>query len=173
MRITGRAALGGLGGAVLAAPARAATSLKVAWNGWPESQVKPLFDAFARANPDISAPYELIPFAQLFQTLEIRLNARTPDPDIYSCDSPLTASYSVRGHAMVVDDVMDRARFSKAALDAATVKGKLYSAPFATSSILLFYNKAYFRQAGLEQPAACLAHRWTLEQVGEAGRRMT
>lgn len=175
--LTRRAALAGVSGAAMLAAggraARAASALKVAWNGWPESQVKPLFDGFARANPDISAPYELIPFAQFFQTIEVRLNARTPEPDLYSCDSPLTASYAVRGHAMALDDVLDRSRFSKAAVDAATVRGKLYSAPFATSSQLLFYNKAYFRQAGLEPPPADVARRWTWEQVAEAGRKMT
>lgn len=175
--LTRRAALAGVGGAAALAAggrgARAAPSLKVAWNGWPESQVKPLFDGFARANPDVSAPYELIPFAQFFQTIEVRLNARTPEPDLYSCDSPLTASYAVRGHAMALDDLLDRSRFSKAAVDAATVRGKLYSAPFATSSQLLFYNKAYFRQAGLEPPPADVARRWTWEQVAEAGRKMT
>ena len=67
MRITRRAAVTGLAAGALVRPARAASALKVAWNGWPESQVKPLFDAFQAANPDISAPYELIPFAQLFQ----------------------------------------------------------------------------------------------------------
>jgi len=173
MRITRRAAMIGAGLAPAALqPARAATALKVAWNGWPESQVKPLFDAFQAANPDISAPYELIPFAQLFQTLEIRLGARTPEPDVYSCDSPLTASYAVRGHAMALDEWIDRSRFSQAALDAATVKGKLYSAPFCTSSILLFYNRAYFKKAGIEPPSADVAKRWTWEQVVEAGRKM-
>ena len=173
MRITRRAATSGLAAATLARPAAAASALKVAWNGWPESQVKPLFDAFHAANPDISAPYELIPFAQLFQALEIRLGARTPDPDIYACDSPLTASYAVRGHALALDEWIDRSRFSQAALDAATVRGKLYSAPFCTSSILLFYNRAYFKKAGLEPPAADVTKRWTWEQVADAGRKMS
>lgn len=172
MRITRRAALAGLAMPALLRPARAAAALKVAWTGWPESQVKPLFDAFHAAHPDISAPYELIPFSQLFQTLEIRLGARTPDPDIYSCDSPLTASYAVRGHALALDDWIDRSRFSPAAIAAGTVHGKLYSAPFCTSSILLFYNRAYFRKAGIEPPAADVAKRWTWEQVVDAGRKM-
>lgn len=177
MRVTRRAALAGLslglGAATGFTPrARAATALKVTWNGWPEAQVKPLFEAFQAAHPDISAPYELIPFAQMFQTLEIRLSARTPEPDVYSCDSPLTASYAVRGHALALDDMLDRTRFSKAALDAATFRGKLHSAPFATSSILLFYNRAYFRQAGLEPPPADVNRRWTWEQVVDVGRQM-
>ena len=174
MQLTRRAALAGLsaGLAGIAASAKAATALKATWNGWPDSQVAPLFAAFQAANPEIAASYELIPFSDLFQTLEIRLGARTPDPDLYSCDSPLTASYAVRNQAMALDDVLDRAQFSKAAVDAASFRGKLYSAPFSTSSQLLFYNRAYFKQAGLEPPAADTAARWTWEQVADAGRKM-
>jgi len=172
MRITRRAALAGAATASIAGRARAAATVKATWNGWPESQVKPLFDAFNKANPEIEAGYELIPFNQLFQTLEIRLGARTPDPDVYSCDSPLTASYAVRGQAMALDDVLDRGQFAKSAVDAATFRGKLYSAPFSTSSQYLFYNRAYFRQAGIEPPAADVNKRWTWEQVLEAGRKM-
>jgi fructooligosaccharide transport system substrate-binding protein len=179
MRIGRRAALAGASGAAFGAAvggagtARAAGAIKATWNGWPESQVKPLFDAFRAAHPDMGASYELIPFSDLFQTLEIRLGARTPEPDVYSCDSPLTASYAVRNQAMALDDVLDRAQFSRAGVDAATWKGKLYSAPFSTSSQLLFYNRAYFARAGIEPPAADVGRRWTWEQVVDAGRRMT
>ena len=172
MRITRRAFGIGTAAALSAARANAATTLKSTWTGWPDSQVKPLFDAFNAANPGIDATYELIPFSDLFQTLEIRLGARTPEPDVYACDSPLTASYAVRGHAMVLDDVLDRSQFSKAGVDAATFRGKMYSAPFSTSSQLLFYNRAYFKAAGIEPPSTDVAKRWTWDQIVDAGRKM-
>ena len=174
MTVTRRTALAGLGAGLgsLALPAKAATTLQVTWNGWPVSQVEPLFKAFQAANPDITAKYEQIPFSSLFQTLEIRLGARIPEPDIYSCDSPLTASYAVRGLAMPVDEALDRSEFFKAAIEAGTWRGKLYSAPFSTSSQLLFYNRAYFKQAGIEPPPADVDKRWTWDQVVEAGKKM-
>jgi fructooligosaccharide transport system substrate-binding protein len=174
MRLTRRTALQGIGIGLagLGRQAQAATTLKATWNGWPDSQVKPLFDAFNKAHPDITANYELIPFSDLFQTLEVRLGARTPEPDVYSCDSPLSASYGVRNQAMALDDILDRSQFSKAAVDAASFRGKLYSAPFSTSSQLLFYNRAYFTQAGLEPPPADAGKRWTWEQVVSAGQKM-
>ena len=174
MQATRRTALAGLGLGLAGLPtrARSTTVLKATWEGWPDSQVKPLFDAFNKAYPDATASYELIPFSDLFQTLEVRLGARTPDPDLYSCDSPLSASYGVRNQAMILDDVLDRAQFSKAAVDAGSFRGKLYSAPFANSSHLLFYNRAFFKQAGLTPPTADVAQRWTWEQVAEVGRKM-
>ncbi len=171
MRLTRRAALAGVA-AALATEARAAEPLKATWNGWPDSQVRPLFDAFNQAHPDIPASYELIPFSDLFQTLEVRLGARTPEPDLYSCDSPLSASYGVRNQAMPLNDVLDASQFSKAAVEAASFRGRMYSAPFSTSSQLLFYNRACFQQAGMEPPAADIAKRWTWDQVVDAGRKM-
>jgi multiple sugar transport system substrate-binding protein len=153
--------------------ARADTTLKQVWIGWPDEQIKPMVDAFEKSAPDVKVAYERIPFSDIFQTLEIRLVARTPEPDLFSCDSPLTASYAIRNQAMALDDVLDRKRFSRAAVDAGTYKGKLYSAPFATSMLLLYYNRALFKAAGIEPPAADVTKRWTWEQVVEAGRKMS
>jgi fructooligosaccharide transport system substrate-binding protein len=168
---------GGAAGVALMAGSRFAAaqekSLKIAWNGWPEDQVKPLMDGFEAANKGIKANYERIPFAQFFQTLEVRLSARTPEPDIYSVDSPLTASYAVRGHVEALDDMIDRSRFSKAALDAASFRGKLYSAPFASSGQALFFNRAHFKAAGIEPPKTDVNDRWTWEKVVAAAQKMS
>ncbi len=176
MAITRRqAVLSGIAaGAVVPAlrRARAETTLSVVFNGWPDEQIHPLFAGFEAANPEIKAPYERIPSDDLFKTLETRLAARTPDPDAYSCQSSLTASYAARGHALSLDDVLDRKRFTKAAVDAATFRRKLYSAPFASSSQLLFYNRALFHAAGIEPPSPDLTKRWTWEHIVEVGRKL-
>lgn len=162
-------------GATLAMPAVARaqeTTLKVVWMGWPENQVKPLMDEFEKRNPKIKLAVERIPFNQLFQTLEVRLNARTGDPDIFICDSPLTASYASRGHLMELDSILDKSRLSPSALAAATYQGKVYSAPFGSSMQVLFYNRALFKEAGVEPPSADPAKRWTWEQVYDAGKKI-
>ena len=55
-----------------------------------------------------------MPFTQIFQALEVRLNGRTGDPDVYIVDSPLTASYAARGHLMELDPLIDKSRFAPA-----------------------------------------------------------
>jgi fructooligosaccharide transport system substrate-binding protein len=176
MRATRRQAItaaGGFAASLLAAPrARAATELKTVFNAWPLEQIKPLFDSFAAANPEITPELEGIPSAALLQTLDTRLGARTAEPDLYSCPSQFTASYAVHGHALALDDVIDEKRFVKAALDAARFRRKLYSAPFASSCQLLFYNRALFREAHIEPPPPDVTKRWTWEQVVEAGRSL-
>lgn len=162
-------------GAAVAMPAVAraqATTLKVVWMGWPENQVKPLMDEFEKRNPQIKLAVERIPFNQIFQTLEVRLNARTGDPDIFICDSPLTASYASRGHLMELDAIIDKSRLSPSALAAASYQGKVYSAPFGSSMQVMFYNRALFKEAGVEPPSADPAKRWTWEEVYEAGKKI-
>ena len=154
--------------AALAAPrlARAqGATLRVVWMGWPENQVTPLFDEVQKRQPAIKLQVERIPFTQVFQTIEVKLNGRTPDPDIYICDSPLTASYASRGHLMALDGLIDRSRFTPSGLAAATYDGKIYSAPFGSSMQVLFYNKAMLKAAGVEEPSADPARRWTWEKL--------
>ncbi len=166
----------GLGaGALIAAPhvARAQqTTLKVVWVGWPENQVTPLFAEFEKRNPTIKTAVERLPFSQVFQALEIRLNARTGDPDIFIVDSPLTASYAARGHLMPLDALVDKSRFAPSAITAASYDGKMYSAPFGTSMQVLYYNRTLFKDAGIEPPTADMGKRWTWEQVLEAGKKI-
>jgi fructooligosaccharide transport system substrate-binding protein len=162
--------------ALVAAPgivrAQAAT-LKVVWMGWPENQVTPLFDEVQKRHPNIKLQVERIPFTQVFQTIEVKLSGRTADPDIYICDSPLTASYASRGHLMALDGIVDKSRFTQSALAAATYDGKLYSAPFGSSMQVLFYNKAMLKAAGVEEPSADPAKRWTWEQLVEAAKKIS
>ncbi len=148
------------------------TTLKVVWMGWPENQVVPLFAEFEKRNPSIKLAVERMPFSQIFQALEVRLNARNGDPDIYIVDSPLTASYAARGHLMELDALINKARFAPSGIQAASYNGKIYSAPFGSSMQVLYYNKAMFKAAGLEEPSADPAKRWTWEQVMEAGRKL-
>ncbi len=169
---------GGLAaGALAAVPpfarAQQATTLKVVWMGWPDQQVLPLMAEFEKRNPTIKLSVERMPFSQLFQALEVRLNARTGDPDIFIVDSPLTASYAARGHLMELDPLIDRNRFSAGAIAAGRYNDKVYSAPFGSSMQVLYYNKAMFNAAGITPPAPELAKRWTWEQVVEAARKMT
>lgn len=173
----GAARLGLAAGAagLLGAPAARAqaASLKVIWMGWPDNQVNPIMEWFEQRNPAIKLAVEKIPFNQIFQTIEVRLQARNAEPDIFICDSPLTASYAARGHTMDLTPHLDASRFAKAALDAASYQGKLHSAPFGSSMQVMFYNKALFKEAGIEPPAPDVAKRWTWEKVVEAARKLT
>lgn len=148
------------------------TTLKVVWMGWPDGQVLPLMAEFEKRNPSIKLAVERMPFSQIFQALEIRLNARNDDPDIFIVDSPLTASYASRGHLMELDGLIDKARFAPSGIQAASYNGKIYSAPFGSSMQVLYYNPAMLKAAGVEPPTADPDKRWTWEQVVDAARKI-
>jgi len=148
--------------------------LVVMWGGWPEEQVTPLMDAFMQKYPNVRLRVERVPFSELYQTLDIRLGVRTSTPDIYSVDCSLTGYYVSGGHLLDLDPVYgdELNDFVEAAREAGTYQGKLYSAPFASSSQLLFYNKDLFEKAGIEPPAADVNQRWTWEKVVEVAKQL-
>jgi hypothetical protein len=73
-----------------------AQNLEVLWMGWPKDQVMPLINEFQAKNPGIKIDIQLIPFGQLFQTIEVRLASGGGTPDVYIVDGPNTASYAAR-----------------------------------------------------------------------------
>jgi multiple sugar transport system substrate-binding protein len=173
--ITRRGLLGTAAAVAAAGPpaARAqGAAMGVLWMGWPDPQVDPLMDAFRQAHPGAQLSVEKIPFAQIFQTIEVRLGARGPDPDILIVDSPLTASYAARGFLMPLDGILERDRFTAAGIATAEYDGKLYSAPFGSSSALLYYNRKLLADAGIAPPPAEPAQRWTWERIVEAGQKV-
>lgn len=178
-RLTRRLLLGSTlaSGAVAGARAQTdrKTKLSAVWVGWTEPEVKPLMDAYLAAHADVELAYERIPFVEMMQTLEVRLNARTPLPDVFCTDGPLTGSYAVRGHLLDLTPVFgpEKARFTPAAWNQGTFRDKLYSAPFQSSSALLFANRKLLAAAGVEPPVADINHRWTWEQVAEAAVKTT
>jgi ABC-type glycerol-3-phosphate transport system substrate-binding protein len=64
---------------VAAAPA---TTLEVVWMAWPKDMVDKLIAGFEKQNPGIKVDVQLVPFTQIFQTLEVRLPAGGT-PDVY------------------------------------------------------------------------------------------
>ncbi len=149
-----------------------AAELNVVWMGWPENYVAPLMKGFEDANPGVQLKVERIPFVQIMQTLEVRLSARNNTPDIYMCDGSLTSSYAARGHALELSTVIDRSRLTPSAVAQASYQGKIFSAPYGSSSQQLYYNKDLFKAAGIEPPSADPAKRWTWEKVVEAARKL-
>ncbi|HNR78846.1 MAG TPA: extracellular solute-binding protein, partial [Mesotoga infera] len=67
-----------------------ATTIEVLWMGWPQDQVMQLVKAFKDENPTVEVDIQLVPFGQLFQTLEVRLAAGDGTPDVYIVDGPNT-----------------------------------------------------------------------------------
>lgn len=154
--------------------AQAKGELNVIWQAWPEGHVTPVFNKFKELNPGVALRDERLPFGELFQAIEVRLQSRGPTPDIFIADGPLTASYAVRRHVQELDGIVgDLSRYTRAARDQGSFRGKLYTLPLFSSSQLLYINSKIFKEAGVAAPPADTNGRWTWDQVLEAAKKLT
>lgn len=165
-----------LAGAVPISNAGEATNLRVTWMGWPRSEVAPIFEAFEKANPGIRVNYQLVPFSQLFQTLEVQLRSPSTAPDVYIVDGPNTPSYAARGLLLPLDRFYTKqelADYLPAGIAQGTYKNALYAAPYVSSTQILYYNKTLFREAGITPPPADARRPWSWDEVVAAAKKLT
>jgi fructooligosaccharide transport system substrate-binding protein len=155
---------------VIGSASASAVELEVVWMGWPRDRVITLIEQFETENPDIKVDIQLIPFSQLFSTLEVRLPTGTT-PDVYIVDGPVTASYAARGYLLPLDEFysdQELAEWFPSSIESGSYDGKLYSIPYATSSAALYYNKELFDKVGYPLPPSDPDERWTWEDVATA-----
>jgi ABC-type glycerol-3-phosphate transport system substrate-binding protein len=165
--------------ATLAAPSSHAAdvvTLRVTWMGWPRDMFGGIMDRFERENPGIRLEVQAVPFAQIFQTLEVQLRSPSTSPDVYIVDGPNTPSYAARGFLLPLDQYYtkeDLSDYLTAGIDQGTYQGKLYAAPYVSSTQLIWYNKDLFRAAGVTPPPSDPRKPWTYDQVLDAARKLT
>jgi ABC-type glycerol-3-phosphate transport system substrate-binding protein len=153
-----------------------ATTLEVLWMGWPKDQVMQLINAFKEENPTIEVEIQLVPFGQLFQTIEVRLAAGDGTPDVFIVDGPNNASYAARGYLLALDDYYTDEEMNdwfKASIEEGSYNGKFYSVPYGTSSAGIFYNKAIFEEYGIPFPSESIDERLTWEEIAEIAKKLT
>lgn len=183
------------GAALFAAPhiARAQDSevtLNFLWrSGTAYDGVLPVVAEFEAQHPGVKINIEDYPFRQMFEVVEIRMQARSPDIDIVAVDSPLTASYSVRGFLHPLNDFFTEEELATSWVDAivgaGTWNGQFMSAPCNNSSQLLYLNLDHFAAQGVEPPPhltygvgaeaieQVTGARWTWDQLAEAAQALT
>jgi multiple sugar transport system substrate-binding protein len=128
----------------------------------------PLIQAFEAASPGIQVTQEVVPFGQLNDVVLQRIGSKDPSIDVYWADQPRTAALATRGLLLNITDTWGRAArgtIFRPSIAASTWKGKIWSAPWATSTQLLYYNKALLAKAHIAPPAADPARRWTREKL--------
>lgn len=113
------------------------------------------------------------PFEQLFQVIEVGMKAKSSQCDVLEVDSPLTASYAVRGYLDPIDfPLEEQEKFFPATVEIAKWDGKVYNIPFENSTQFMYYNKDLFEKAGIPFPSMDVNQRWTWEQVVEASQKI-
>lgn len=93
------------------------------------------------------------------------------NPDIGAVGQPDMAKYAYGGMALALDDYMatwdEREHFEQAILDNFKYNGKYYALASDSYTMQLFYNKALFAEAGIENPPA------TWDELLETAKKLT
>lgn len=139
-----------------------------------EKPLKKVIEAFEKQHPDIKVKLELNPFAQLMETIEIKMGSKSKDMDLLFVDSPLVMNYAVKGYLEPLDKLIAadaKQKWVKFAVDAASYQNQLMAAPMNSSSQVMYYNKDLFQQKGIPFPAE--DKRMTWEEVRDLAVKLT
>ena len=136
--------------------AKAADITLSCWTGYPElvPWYKERGDAYAKDHPGFS----LNVLSTTLREHEQKLAAAMPTgtgPDLFDVGLILSVNFIEAGlikpNPADIDKQFKSGAYAKVSLDQFTVDGKTYGLPILFSSPALFWNKAYFREAGLTQ----------------------
>lgn len=135
-----------------------------------DKTMRKIADDFMKANPDVVLELESAPYIDFYKKLRTRL-AGGQAPDVWLSDGVLVQEYagrnSLRDLSEFVKDVNADDYFG---LDLAeSPDGKIYSFPQGAQTPVLFYNKAMFADAKVDEPTAD----WTYEDLSAAAKELT
>lgn len=154
------AAVGSLGvgvGDALAAPARTSAG-KVTLQFWKfvdsvgDPLIKKAVAKWNSANPNVQVQFQTFPFNDYMGTKLTTAFAAGHGPDVFWISPAAFLDYVTEGIAEPVDDIVPKSQYLPAAIQAATVNGKLYAVPFEMEPVALYYNKASLKAAGVAPP---------------------
>lgn len=151
--------------------------VEVRLSGWASSPaetalLESLLYKFSVANPDIVVKYEPIT-GDFWQKIKTMVASNT-EPDIYYMDIFQFPFFASKGVLVALDDYMakdgvKREDFIPTLINAFTYEGKVYGIPKDFNTLGLFYNKALFREAGLDEPT----NDWTWDDLKAAAQALT
>lgn len=139
------------------------------WTDGPEvtAMQKKQYEAFEKANPGITIEQRVYVnnFDQGIQTEY----AAGVAPDVFFLDIASAANYIDKKVVMPLDDYLtdEASKHGEVAMNGFTGKdGKIYGLPKDSATLVLFYNKDYFKIAGIEKAPA------TWDELVEASEKL-
>ena len=132
-----------------------------------EKDLTAIVNAFQTASPDITVQVETVPYADYFTKLQTAVAGGTA-ADAFELNYENFVTYATNGSLAELKDV-DSSVYKKSLYDAFNSGGKQYGVPESFSNVVLFYNKALFKQAGVAEPTAD----WTWKDEQAAAAKLT
>ncbi|ONI73973.1 ABC transporter [Kribbella sp. ALI-6-A] len=132
-----------------------------------EKDLTAIVNAFQTANPNITVQVETVPYADYFTKLQTSV-AGGNAADAFELNYENFVTYAKNGSLAELKDV-DGSVYKKSLYDAFNADGKQYGVPESFSNVVLFYNKALFKKAGVAEPTA----EWTWKDEQAAAAKLT
>ncbi|MBS9721229.1 sugar ABC transporter substrate-binding protein [Tianweitania sp. BSSL-BM11] len=166
---------------VLMATQASAEDLRVAVYTSSEPHLKllnQLADKFKASHPDVNVRFETIPVADYTQKLSFQV-AGGKAPDVAWMMEDAAPAFIEANILMDLTPVLqafpdyDLADFTDPAMALWRKGDQVYGVPFSTSPFLIYYNKAMFDKAGLEDPKQ-LAEKgeWTMAKFQDVSKKL-
>ncbi|HUA43341.1 MAG TPA: sugar ABC transporter substrate-binding protein [Streptosporangiaceae bacterium] len=144
-----------------------ATVTFTTWAGAAEATAfKQIVTAFEAANKSIKVNLDIVPYAEMFQGIDAKLQAGDA-PDMFRVTYTNLGIYSSKNVLLDMTPYVDSAfisQFQPAYWSAISFKGKPYGVPHQTDTTMLLYNKDMLDAAGVTSVPDTLASTWTWEE---------
>src|SRR3954453_4446506 len=155
---------------------RAATQLTfTTWAGDAElKSYKQIISAFQKANAGTTIKIEVVPYDQMNQGIDARLQAGK-GPDLFRTTYNDIGFYGKNGGLQDLADHLPKdfgSRFTPALWGAVQVDGKPYGVPQHTDVSALVYNKTLLKQAGVTSFPKGLKDAWTWDEFLANARKI-
>jgi multiple sugar transport system substrate-binding protein len=138
-----------------------------------EQGFRDIIERYQAENPNVTVNLELLPAATALEQIDVRLAAGQA-PDIVRVGFRGDAIHYAQGGGVIdLTPYLDEANledFLPATIELMQYEGGIYGLPVNTDTFGLFYNKAYFEQAGITPPAST-EECWTWEEFNEIARQ--
>lgn len=126
------------------------------WGHWSSEQRRPTIDKIIKTwndkNPNIQVKYTAVPFDQIITKFQAGVTAgNAPDVavlDVFSTQQRASKKQTLDLSAQGADAM--KGDFFAAPWSAGNYNGKQHGLPFVTDTRMLFYNKAAFKEVGLD-----------------------
>ena len=145
---------------------------------WDQTRVDnvamPVIEAFEAENPNIKVEYENIGSSgEYYQKLQTTIAADLA-PDVFYPATHVAYSLASKGGLQIIDDYidadgMDMAKYDQSILELYQLDGQQYCLPIDTASLVVFYNKDMFDEAGVAYPEG----EWTWDDFLETAQALT
>jgi multiple sugar transport system substrate-binding protein len=132
-----------------------------------EKDLTAIVNAFQTANPNITVQVETVPYADYFTKLQTSVAGGTA-ADAFELNYENFVTYAKNGSLAELKNA-DGSVYKKSLYDAFNDGGKQYGVPESFSNVVLFYNKALFKKAGVAEPTAD----WTWKDEQAAAQKLT